>query len=125
MISTFKVAVMMTVLGASSAAFAAPPCEPGSKTGEQGTCSWTCEGGVYNISCVGGSGTGEQCYVHNSNNGSVCNANCDNYQCTSTINYNPLDLLTPAAEVIRESAGGEEATETVPTRDAAQPTRRR
>ena len=125
MISTLKVAVVMTILGSSSTAFAAPPCEPGSKEGEQGTCSWTCTDGVYNISCVGGSGTGEHCYVHDTNTDVVCSASCDDYQCSTIINTNPLDMLNVSSAVDLESAGDETTRDPAPSRDATEPTRRR
>lgn len=82
--STISLAVlsMLTFLGLAfaSTAIAAPPCESGSN----GSCSWTCSGGTFNVTCNNPDGP-DRCYL-------VTDGSSQEAKCSDFSPYNPARM---------------------------------
>ena len=80
---------LLTVLGFAFAttSFAAPPCE----SGGNGSCSWTCSGGTFNVTCNNPEGP-DRCYIVS--DGSSQEAKCSDFSPYNPARMAPNPMLT-------------------------------
>jgi hypothetical protein len=90
-------------------AFATPPCSAGSNA----SCSWTCTGGTFNVTCDNPEGP-DRCYVVN-DSGSACASGCSDFVCYADVPFNPMQGPAAARAPERTAIGGTPASETPTT----------
>ena len=80
---------LLTFLGFAFAttSFAAPPCE----SGGNGSCSWTCSGGTFNVTCNNPEGP-DRCYIVS--DGSSQEAKCSDFSPYNPARMAPNPMLT-------------------------------
>ncbi len=82
----------------AATAFATPPCEDGSNA----NCSWSCSGGVFNVTCDNPQGP-DRCYIVQ--DGTTCSSPCADFNCYSVVPYNPMEGPAAAATPDRTVSG--------------------
>lgn len=91
----------LTFLGFAFAttSFAAPPCESGSND----SCSWTCSGGTFNVTCNNPDGP-DRCYLVT--DGSSQEAKCSDFSPYNPARMapNPMNTTTKKAKSKKERA---------------------